>query len=378
MLTKKQLSAFDFILLILVIALVACGITAIGSATRININGPEGAYRSQMIWFATGMVLLLIISFVDYHTICRFFVPIYIFNIIMLVLVLLIGDGDEIGVRRWLFGLQPSEFAKIFMIIFLSKFIDKNQKKVNNIGILLLVCLLTAVPFMLIKKQPSLSASLVLIAILGVELFAGRLSYKYILIVLLVALSLAIVIYVDLLREDHPLLKGALHMEDYQISRLTDFLSKDYSSSTYYQTKHSIWAIGSGQLRGKGLYNGTVNQLSYLPESHNDFVFAVIGEEFGFLGCLAVILIMLCIITKCLIIAAKATDNLGRLIAVGVGGMFAFQTFVNIGVVTGLLPNTGMTFPFLSYGGSSIWTNMLAVGLVLNVGMCKPKSMFEG
>ena len=378
MLTKKQLSAFDFILLILVIALVACGITAIGSATRININGPEGAYRSQMIWFATGMVLLLIISFVDYHTICRFFVPIYIFNIIMLVLVLLIGDGDEIGVRRWLFGLQPSEFAKIFMIIFLSKFIDKNQKKVNNIGILLLVCLLTAVPFMLIKKQPSLSASLVLIAILGVELFAGRISYKYILIVLLVALSLAIVIYVDLLREDHPLLKGALHMEDYQISRLTDFLSKDYSSSTYYQTKHSIWAIGSGQLRGKGLYNGTVNQLSYLPESHNDFVFAVIGEEFGFLGCLAVILIMLCIITKCLIIAAKATDNLGRLIAVGVGGMFAFQTFVNIGVVTGLLPNTGMTFPFLSYGGSSIWTNMLAVGLVLNVGMCKPKSMFEG
>ncbi|MBQ8942565.1 MAG: rod shape-determining protein RodA [Firmicutes bacterium] len=378
MLTKKQLSAFDFILLILVIALVACGITAIGSATRININGPEGAYRSQMIWFATGMVLLLIISFVDYHTICRFFVPIYIFNIIVLILVLLIGDGDEIGVRRWLFGLQPSEFAKIFMIIFLSKFIDKNQKKINNIGILLLVCLLTAVPFMLIKKQPSLSASLVLIAILGVELFAGRISYKYILIVLLVALSLAIVIYVDLLMENHPLLKGVLHMEDYQISRLTDFLSKDYSSSTYYQTKHSIWAIGSGQLRGKGLYNGTVNQLSYLPESHNDFVFAVIGEEFGFLGCLAVILIMLCIITKCLIIAAKATDNLGRLIAVGVGGMFAFQTFVNIGVVTGLLPNTGMTFPFLSYGGSSIWTNMLAVGLVLNVGMCKPKSMFEG
>ena len=378
MLTKKQLSAFDFILLILVIALVACGITAIGSATRININGPEGAYRSQMIWFATGMVLLLIISFVDYHTICRFFVPIYIFNIIVLILVLLIGDGDEIGVRRWLFGLQPSEFAKIFMIIFLSKFIDKNQKKINNIGILLLVCLLTAVPFMLIKKQPSLSASLVLIAILGVELFAGRISHKYILIVLLVALSLAIVIYVDLLMENHPLLKGVLHMEDYQISRLTDFLSKDYSSSTYYQTKHSIWAIGSGQLRGKGLYNGTVNQLSYLPESHNDFVFAVIGEEFGFLGCLAVILIMLCIITKCLIIAAKATDNLGRLIAVGVGGMFAFQTFVNIGVVTGLLPNTGMTFPFLSYGGSSIWTNMLAVGLVLNVGMCKPKSMFEG
>jgi len=378
MLTKKQISAFDLILLILVVALVACGITAIGSATRININGPQGEYRSQIIWFVTGMVLLFITAFIDYHIISKFYVPVYIINIFVLVLVLLIGDGEEIGVRRWLFGLQPSEFAKIFMIIFLSKFIDKFQKKINNIGILLLVCLLTAIPFLLIKKQPSLSASLVLIAILGVELFAGRLSYKYILIVLLVAASLVIIIYADLLREDHPLLKGALNMEDYQISRLTDFLNKDYSSSTYYQTKHSIWAIGSGQLRGKGLYNGTVNQLSYLPESHNDFVFAVIGEEFGFLGCLAVIALMFCIITRCFVIAAKATDNLGRLIAVGVGGMFAFQTFVNIGVVTGLLPNTGMTFPFLSYGGSSIWTNMLAVGLVLNVGMCKPKSMFEG
>jgi rod shape determining protein RodA len=213
---------------------------------------------------------------------------------------------------------------------------------------------------------------------MGIELFIGKISYKYVLIVLLIALAFGIIIYVDLLTEKHTLLSGVLHMDNYQISRLTDFINKDYSSSTYYQTKHSIWAIGSGQLRGKGLYNGTINQLSYLPESHNDFIFSVIGEEFGFLGCLAVFLIMLFIIARCLIIAAKATDNLGRLIAAGVGGMLAFQTFVNIGVATGLLPNTGMTFPFLSYGGSSIWTNMLAIGLVLNVGMCKPKSMFEG
>lgn len=378
MLTKKQLSAFDFILLILVVALVTCGITVIGSATKININGPEGEYHSQMVWFATGLVLMFIIAMIDYHTICKFFIPIYIFNIIILVLVLLIGDGDEIGVRRWLFGLQPSEFSKIFMIIFLSKFIDKYNKKINNIYILLLVCLLTAIPFILIKKQPSLSASLVLIAILGIALFVGRVSFKYILIVLLIAFALGLVIYVDLLAKEHTILTGVLHMDDYQISRLTDFINKDYSSQTYYQTKHSIWAIGSGQLRGKGLYNGTVNQLSYLPESHNDFIFSVIGEEFGFLGCVGIIILMFLIITRCLIVSIKATDNLGRLISACVGGMFAFQTFVNIGVATGLLPNTGMTFPFLSYGGSSIWTNMLAVGLVLNVGMCKPKSMFEG
>ncbi len=376
MITKKQLQTFDFLLVIMVSALVIFGIMIIGSATRININGPKGEFQSQMVWFATGFVLMLFAAFIDYRTISRFYLIIYGVNIFLLILVLIFGGDDGTGVKRWIFGIQPSEFSKVFMIIFLSKFIDKNREKINNISILFLVFVATMIPFLLIKEQPSLSASLVTLAIMITLLFTGRISYKYIFIALAVILPIAILIIVDLHTEEHRLL--SMFLEPYHIRRLTTAVNPDLSSPDYYQTKNSIWAIGSGELRGKGLYQGTINQLSYLPESHNDFIFSVIGEEFGFLGCVCVLVLMLLIIARCLYIASKAMDNLGKLIASGVAGMLAFQTFVNVGVATGLLPNTGMPFPFLSYGGSSMWINMISIGLVLNVGMRKPKSIFEG
>lgn len=375
MINKKTLQHFDFILVALVVMLVLFGISIIGSATRINVNGPQGEYQSQMIWFGSGIVLMLLATFIDYHTICRFFIPIYIFNVFLLILVLFIG-GEDGGVRRWIFGIQPSEFSKVFMIIFLSKFVDKYREKINNISVLLAILVLTMIPFILIKEQPSLSASLVTLAIMVTVLFNGKINFKYILIALAIIIPIFIIVYVDLLTENHVILSKFL--EPYHIKRLLSAVNPDLSSPDYYQTKNSIWAIGSGQLRGKGLYNGTINQLSYLPESHNDFIFSVIGEEFGFLGCIAVLFVVLLIILRCLIISSKALDNLGRLIASCVAGMIAFQTFVNVGVATGLLPNTGMPFPFLSYGGSSMWINMIAIGLVLNVGIRKPKSMFEG
>lgn len=376
MITKRQLQTFDFLLVLLVFCIVIFGIVIIGSATRINIYGPKGEFQSQMIWFATGTVLMLAAAFIDYRTISRFYVVLYGINIFLLILVLLFGGDDGTGVKRWIFGIQPSEFSKVFMIIYLSKFIDKNREKIDNISILFAVFVSTLIPFLLIKEQPSLSASLVTLAIMITLLFAGRISYKYIFIALAVIIPIAIVIIIDLHTEEHKLL--SMFLEPYHIRRLTTAVNPDLSSPDYYQTKNSIWAIGSGELRGKGLYQGTINQLSYLPESHNDFIFSVIGEEFGFLGCVSVLVLMLLIIARCLYIAAKAMDNLGKLIASGVAGMLAFQTFVNVGVATGLLPNTGMPFPFLSYGGSSMWINMISIGLVLNVGMRKPKSIFEG
>lgn len=376
MITKKQLQTFDYLLVLLVSALVIFGIVIIGSATKININGPKNEFQSQMIWFATGFVLMLLAAFIDYRTISRFYLFLYGINIFLLILVLLIGGDDGTGVKRWIFGIQPSEFSKVFMIIYLSKFIDKHREKVNNISILLVVFISTLIPFLLIKEQPSLSASLVTLAIMITLLFTGKISYKYIFIALAIVIPIAIVVAIDLHTEEHKILN--LFLEPYHIKRLTTSINPDLSSPDYYQTKNSIWAIGSGELRGKGLYQGTINQLSYLPESHNDFIFSVIGEEFGFLGCVGVLVVMLLIIGRCLIIAGKSMDNLGKLIASGVAGMLAFQTFVNVGVATGLLPNTGMPFPFLSYGGSSMWINMISIGLVLNVGMRKPKSIFEG
>jgi rod shape determining protein RodA len=159
----------------------------------------------------------------------------------------------------------------------------------------------------------------------------------------------------------------------YQVGRIETFLKPDVKADDFFQVNNSLLAICGGQLTGKGLYNG-----SYVPYGINDFIFSLIGEELGFIGCTATIGAIFIIISKCLIIAHKAPDLLGKLIASGVAGLFAFEVFVNVGVVTSIIPNTGMPFPFLSSGGSALWVNMACVGLVLNVGLYKTKSIFEG
>ncbi len=370
---NKNPPAFDFALIFTVIVLTVFGIIIIGSATRININGIEGRFISQILWFVTGIALMLIFAFIDYHKLCRLYIPIYLLNITLLVLVLVMG-GEEDNVRRWLFGIQPSEFAKIFMIIYLSKLVDKSGEKINNIGRLFFIIITSAIPFVLIKIQPSLSASLVILAILITELFLGRISGKYIKWALIIIIPIIALFYIDITSNEHRILHTFL--TDYQIGRITTAFTGDLSDPRMYQTKNSIWAIGSGQLRGKGLFNGTINQLNYLPYSYNDFIFSVVGEEFGFIGCIGVLLFMFILISRCINAAADAEDNLGTLIAGGVAGMLFFQTFVNVGVATGLLPNTGMALPFFSYGGSSMWANMIAVGMVLNVGKKKKKTIF--
>ncbi len=370
---NRNPKAFDLTLIFTVIALTVFGIIIIGSATRININGIQGRFTSQMLWFATGMILMFVFAFWDYHKLCKLYIPIYLLNITLLVLVLTMGSTED-NVRRWLFGIQPSEFAKIFMIIYLSKLVDKSGEKINNISRLFFVIITSVIPFVLIKIQPSLSASLVILAILITELYLGNISDKYIKLAIIVIVPVIIILYLDIVSAEHRILSAFL--SPYQINRITTAVTGDLSDPRMYQTKNSIWAIGSGQLKGKGLFNGTINQLNYLPYSYNDFIFSVIGEEFGFLGCAAVLLFMLILISRCINIALSAEDRLGTLIAGGVAGMIFFQTFVNVGVATGLLPNTGMALPFLSYGGSSMWANMIAIGMVLNVGKKKPKTIF--
>ena len=366
---NKRAYNLDFLLIFCVLAISIFGIITIGSATKINVNGIQGKFSNQILWLITGIFLMGIFAFIDYKKLCKLYIPLYILNLILLILVLTIGSEDN-GVKRWIFGIQPSEFAKIFIIIYLSKFIDK----INNINIVLLAGVSVAVPLILIKIQPSLSASLVLLAIFATELFLGNIASKYIKIVLLIVIPVILIIYFDALSSSHKIL--STFMTDYQIKRVVDYVHSDFSSPSFYQTKNSIWAIGSGQLTGKGLFKGTINQLSYLPESHNDFIFSVIGEEFGFIGCVTVLIFMFIIISRCINIAVNSEEYLGTLVAGGVAGMLAFQTFVNIGVATGLLPNTGMPFPFLSYGGSSMWANMIAIGLVLNVGVNRQKNIF--
>ena len=332
-----------------------------------------------MIWFAIGLALMAAASFVDYEFLSKFYILFYILNIALLVAVLFLGKSTN-GATRWIaigpVNLQPSEFAKVIMIFFLSKFLTKKQEQINQIPTLLFICITVLIPVALIQEQPSLSASLVLLAILCITLFVAGIDFNIIKIVLCIVVPIVAFVFWDVSREV-PLIMDKI-LKPHQFTRILTFVDPSRDMDSYYQTEKAINAIASGQLNGKGLYQGTLNQLSYLPEPHNDFIFSVIGEEFGFIGCVIVLLLLLFIIFRCILIAVSIRDFFSQLIVVGVAGMIAFQTFVNVGVATGIMPNTGMSLPFVSYGGSSMWTNMTAIGLVLNIGMKRSKSLFEG
>lgn len=376
--SRRKIANLDKWLIAAVCVLTIFGIRCIGSALRINIE-MDSRYYSQMAFFATGIVIMLVVSFVDLEYFLRFDKLVYIINVLLLVAVIFIGSSANNAVRWIQIGpvrLQPSEFSKVIMIFCMANFIDKKKDSINNIHILVQLCVFAAIPVVLIFIQPALSASIVLLFIFCVQMFAAEVDYRIIKRILLIAVPVVVLVVLDASRED-PLVID-LFLKDYMITRIKDLVIQDPGSDTYYQTMKSISAISSGQLTGKGLYQGTLNQLSYLPEPQNDFIFSVIGEEFGFVGCVGVLLLLFFIIFRCIMTAMEARDMRERLIASGIAGMFIFQTFINVGVATGIMPNTGMSLPFVSYGGSSLWTNMAAIGLILNIRLRQSRTLFEG
>ena len=381
MFNKKFFANYDIWLVVAVIVLSIFGIICIGSAVHINQGEELGTFYKQIIFFILGIGIMVFMSLVDVDLWGNLYIPIYVFNLILLSIVLIIGiGGDSHGASRWIaigpLTIQPSEFAKIFMIIFTAKLIDKKKDSINNIGVILTIIALAMIPIIMVYKQPSMSACLVLVAILGCQLFAAGLSYKFIAKVAGVVVPVVGFLVWDTTREN-PIIADKIFYS-HQMDRIMTFINPEADYDSYYQTLKSINAISSGQLSGKGLYQGTLNQLSYLPEPHNDFIFSVIGEEFGFIGCVFVLLLMLFIILRCVYIAMQTENMYHRIIIVGVAAMLSFQTIVNTCVATGLIPNTGMSFPFVSYGGSSMWTSMASIGIVLNIGLKRSRTLFEG
>lgn len=380
---RRQIRSFDILLFLCVCAVSIFGIFIIGtvkSSSEITLaetgGGLANAYVSQRLFFLSGLVLFALAVVIDYHFIARFYILIYVVAIGMLVGVLFVGP-DATNTARWfrignLFSIQPSEFAKIFLIVFLAKFIDKTKENINDIRIVLLIIAFVALPAVLIKIQPSLSASLVVMAIGVSLLFASGLSIRYIIAFTLIVLPVALLLWHDIQNPENPIIAtkilGRYQWED----RILTFFNPEVGGDLYYQINRSLSAVSSGLLSGKGVGNGT-----WIPQGSNDFIFAVLAEQFGFQGCVAVLGVMFIIIAKCIHVAATAPDMLGRMIAIGVAAMIAFETFVNVSVVTNLLPNTGMPFPFMSSGGSAMWVHMVAMGLVINVGLSKQRSFFE-
>ncbi|MCL1936611.1 MAG: FtsW/RodA/SpoVE family cell cycle protein [Defluviitaleaceae bacterium] len=378
---KKTLISLDYFILIVVFALCLFGIIVIGSVTNVNINPNNSLQAQQQFNVATGFIIFFIVSFIDYKFIAKFFWLIYIFNILLLLSVMLFGHQTGTGVTRGLsisiggarFGIQASQYAKLFMIIFLAGFIEKYKEKINNGFTLLSLVTLIAFPVFLVYRQPSLSASMVVLLISLTMLFLGGISYKYVITLISAVVPAGVLIFLDVANGpgNHFFIHNFLGA--FQIQRLYDF----FADSSHFQTQQSVSSLGSGQLTGHGLYNGIINQTNTLPEAHNDFIFAVIGEEFGFIGANIVLFVIFLLIIKCLLIAHFADTFVGKLIAAGVCAMLFFQTFVHVGVVTDILPNTGITLPFISYGGSSMWALMAAMGIVMNIHINKARPIFE-
>jgi rod shape determining protein RodA len=378
----KQLRYIDYLLALAVTAMAVFGIFMIYAATNTGaVPQFESDYKSQILFVASGFVLMVALAFIDYRFITKFYIPIYALCILLLLYVKFFGTGGNPDIPdRWIFipipglnqdmSIQPSEFAKIFMIIVLAKFIDNHKDSFNHILMLLVILAGIALPVFLIAWQPSLSACIVVLVVSLVVLFTGGLYYRTIFAALAVLVPAALALIFDMLRETPLFIKEVL--SPYQWGRIQTFLNPEQGSDAYMQMEASLFSIGSGGLYGKGFMNN-----GHVPNGHNDFIFAVAAEQFGFVGCMAILGVMAFIIVKCILTALRAEDVQGRLIAAGTAGMLLFETFVNVCVVTELLPNTGMAFPFLSAGGSIMWVHMIAIGLVINISIPRDKPMFD-
>lgn len=361
-----NLKKYNWRLLLLVIAASILGIFVIESAA-------DGYARRQLIGMIVGLTALIIVSFIDYNFILKFQWLIYLAAVFILVAVLVFGVEIN-GARRWFslgsFGtIQPSEFAKIMMIIVLTKLIVDRRGQISQLKTLLMIGVIYMVPVFLVYMEPNMSTTLVFIFIFLMMIFCGGLSYKFIGRVCLFGVPVLGFLAWYIQQPFQILLHG------YQLNRILAFLNPaEYQQTTANQQYNSVMAIGSGMITGKGLNNNTITSVkggNFISEQQTDFIFSVIGEELGFIGSCITIILLACIVYECLKVAKNTTNISGRMIAIGVASMIAFQTFVNIGVATNLLPNTGLPLPFISYGLSSLLANMVGIGLVINIDLQK-------
>ena len=363
-----RLKDYKFTLVILVLAISFLGVLVIGSANE--------AYQGrQLIGLAGSVVLMIIASLIDYVWIANFYWIFYILSVGMLGLVLIPGVGEVVnGARRWInlgfTNFQPSELAKIFLIIFFARFIMKHEEDLSSRRTILKAVILILIPLVLIYEEPNLSTTICTAALFCMLMYVGGLSYKFISMVLLVTVPVAIILLSIVVQPDQQIL------DEYQQRRILAWLNpEEYSSDEAYQQNNSVIAIGSGQLTGKGLNNNSTTSVkngNFILEPQTDFIFAIVGEELGFVGCCIFIALLLLIVIQCILIGIRAQDTTGKIICCGVGSLIGIQTFINIGVATQIIPNTGIPLPFVSYGLTSLGSMYLGIGLVLNVGL-QPK-----
>ncbi|MCL1858680.1 MAG: FtsW/RodA/SpoVE family cell cycle protein [Oscillospiraceae bacterium] len=362
---KKHLATIDWFLVITVFLAMVYGFILIKSATNVvpYLNPPQNQLRMIIVHVTAaiiGIAGMFILSKLDYGQLVKYSRYLYIFGVLLLVFTLIFGVGDEVGNRSWLYipgipvGIQPSEFVKIAFILILANLLDKFKENLNHIKIILLVILPFAIIFGLILAAGDLGNNLVYAFIFVAMCFAAGVSLWYFLagIFIFVASS---PIWWNL-------------MPYYRQMRIIAGFDPSVDPDEFgFQALRSMRAIGSGGLYGAGYQKGYMTQRGLVPKQWTDFIYSAAGEEFGFIGAMLVLILLTVIIARIFIISRKARNTSGSLICVGVMSIFIGQTVENVGMCLGKLPVIGITLPFFSYGGSSILSSLLAIGLVLSV-----------
>jgi rod shape determining protein RodA len=363
---RRPIRHLDPVLLAAALALAVIGVLMVYSATHQSLTAlhqdPATYLKKQATFVAIGVVVVLAMAAFDYRFLKVYAGVVYVGSLVLLVLVRTPLGVTVRGSQRWfqLFGFQfaPSEVTKLAVIVTLAAFLAELRVRELSLPDVYRATAIAAVPALLVFLQPDLGTSIVIASILvGVLVVAGT-RPRYLAVL---ALTAVILIF------------GALQtglVKDYQIDRLRAFLDPgNASEAVLHNRDQAEIAIGSGGLTGRGYLNGTQTNLDFVPEQHTDFIFTVVGEEFGFVGAMGVLLLFGVLIWRAFRIALISKDPFGTYLAAGIASMFAAQMFVNVGMTLGIMPITGIPLPFLSYGGSSLLTSCIAVGLLLNVHM---------
>ncbi len=356
-LDRRFIISFDWMWFLALLALTGGGLVTIWSTTEGT--GIDSYFGKQFLYLGLALLAFLVLLYIDYHAISDYITLLYIGGLIFLVLVLFWGYSIH-GARSWLplgpVAFQPSEIMKILVIVALAKYYSETEREHLEANELLVGAFIVIVPVVLIVIQGDLGTAVTLVPIFVALSFLGGLKRKYAIVLLLILLLASPV--------------GWLMLEDYQKGRIqTIFNLSDDPHHFGYQTIQSKIAIGSGRFLGKGFKQGSQSQLGFLPARHTDFIFAALSEEKGFLGSTIILGIFLFVFLRLLRTASEAKDRIGSMIVVGVLSLLLFHVTINIGMVVGLLPILGIPLPFISAGGSSLISSVVAMGLCMNVRM---------
>jgi len=358
---ERILRRIDFPLVGAVLGLCAYGLVMIYSATQETGGGAQMTvfFRKQLLFILVGVVMMIVIALADYNWFSHYMPYVYGVNVLLLIIVEVVGKTTG-GAQRWIplgfFSLQPSEFAKVFLIVSLATFLASRKGVIDNPRDVLLAFAHVGGIIILVAVQPDLGTALVLVAILmGMLLLAGMRLLYFVPILLVGVLLIGAVFTFPILHS-------------YQMDRLVVFINPEVDPmGAGYNLQQSKIAVGSGQMTGKGLMSGTQTNLHFLPARHTDFIFSVIGEELGFTGAIILLGMYLILLSRGLRIASNSRNLYGALVAGGIVTMWLFQILVNIGMTIGIMPVTGIPLPFMSYGGSAAWTNLLSAGLLMSI-----------